>query len=183
MKTKQIAALLRDDITTIAVHFLRRREIDEDDGGGSVRARITPHRIIKPGPGNTLAYTFKALKEDAKQLVPDDIVVVDTRHGLSLAVVAAVHDEPQIDPDSDYDYRWYVGKVETARHQQILAHEQALEKKVLEAERAIKRKSMVEQFREALGGNLPQANFQALAAPAAPTAPARAFDDVEDPKQ
>lgn len=178
MMTKQIAALLRDDLTTVNVVFLREVR-DEEDLRLRPNKPTTPPIIRRREVKESEPYTFKVLKEDAQHIVEGDYCVVDTAAGLRVAKVVEVHNEPQIDPDSDIDYRWFVAKIDVLRHHAILDHERALEKQVLQAERTVKRKSMIEQFREALGGAALSTTFdssKALAAPA-PVPPATGFRD------
>lgn len=131
MKTKHMSALLRDDITTVAVNFMSdiaKREMAE----------------------GIASYTFKVLRSDAAAM-KDAVVVVETQNGMRLAQVSEVHDEPQIDPDFDGDYRWVVQVVDMGRYRKIIEHEREMDKVMLSTEREVKKRSVVQMYKETLG--------------------------------
>lgn len=103
MKAKHILSLIQNDMTTVAVSY-------------------KPH--------STKHYTFKALKSE--ELKAGDFVIVpcaadETRFGFHVCRIEAVHDEPQIDTDAVYTYKWLVGKIDTTRYAGILEVEERFE--------------------------------------------------------
>ncbi len=138
MKTKHLASMLREDYTTIKVVFddeVRRRE----------------------GAMGIKSYTYKVLKADAAQLKVNSLVVTppsaDGRRGNGVACVVEVHAEPLLDLDSDIDYRWIIGPLDTTRYDAIVAHDEEMQKTLVEVEKQLKRKSVIDQYKEAVAGN------------------------------
>jgi hypothetical protein len=171
MKLKHMAALMREDITTVAVTF------DLNDG----RA---------PGVG-ARQYTYKVLLEDVQgpnALKGGDLVVVprtaiDARkikagmaqdggcavqaeEGLSVARILEVHTVPQIDPDADYDYKWVVDRVRYDRYVKLVDNEAEMTRIITAAERDIRKNALIDQFKKTIGENpLLASKFAALAGP------------------
>ena len=69
------------------------------------------------------AWTYKAA--DALELSTDDLVVVQANTSFKVGRVSEVHAEPQIDTESDIDYKWVVDKVDLTLFNQIQANEEA----------------------------------------------------------
>lgn len=155
MKSKHMSALLREDITTVSVLF--QRDVANRQGVETVSR-----------------YTFKVLREDADKLKSDDLVVVETSKGMQVAQVCEVHADPQIDPDFDGDYKWVVQVVNMERYMCIVQHERELDTVMLNVEREVKRKSVVEMYRETLGKTAVGTRFAALLKGPALAAPAAA---------
>ena len=93
MNLTNVAALLRDDTTTVVVRHLNDTRVD-----GSAE------------------YTYKALKSLAATLKIGDQVLVKNTKGVSIAEVHVVHDEPQIDLESKgskaINFRWAFQRVD-----------------------------------------------------------------------
>ncbi len=121
-KLTNTAALVRDDITTLNAYFENRN-------------------------GYSAAYTFKTTLTLANIANPGDHVIVDTTHGIRAAIVSEIHDEPQIDPDASFIYRWAFDIVHTRFLDRELATESQLAKK-LERQR---RKNLQRQALRELG--------------------------------
>lgn len=179
MKMKHMAALMREDLTTVAVTF------DLNDG-----------RV--PGVG-TKAYTYKVLREDVEgpnALKGGDLVVVprtyvdarrikqglandggcevQSEEGLSVARILEVHDTPQLDPDADHDYKWIIDRVNYLRYTERLAKEAELTQLILSAEREAKRQSLLDTFKKVIHDNPAlSAKFKALTGPATTAKTAR----------
>lgn len=177
MKTKHISALIRDDITTIAVRFFGAAGPDEESltriGKTSIKTMRQGEVLREP------VYTFKCLKVDAQTLSENDMVVVDTRKGFAVGQLVQIHEQIEIDPDYEGDYRWFVCKIDLGRFNKIVEHEKELDKAVLASERAVKQKSIVDTFRQALGSGPLAERFAALSQGPAlpPPAPARSFEE------
>lgn len=174
MKQKHLSALLRDDITTVKVSYYN--SVANRDGLEAVGQ-----------------FTYKILKADALNLALDQMVVVPvaknqrsggTTENMEVAIVREIHDEPQIDPDFDGDYKWVACSVDVMRYNAILDHERLYNTTLLHAERAVKRDSLVERYKQAMASSPAlSATFEelrkgplALAAPAA--APSTSFKDA-----
>lgn len=114
MQSKQLVHLIQQGYTTVSVCF--------DHSGG-----------------NRDTYTYKTNLD----LEPDDIVVVPARGYFKTAQVIEVHEEPQIDLDSDIDYKWVVQKVDVKGWQELNAKEDALAKKIVNFEHKQRRTALL----------------------------------------
>ena len=94
MNLTNVAALLRDDTTTIKV-------VHNDD----------------TRTGAEKEYIYKILKTTANELKNGDHVIVKNSQGIRLAQVIEIHDEPQIDLESKgskaINFRWAFQRVDT----------------------------------------------------------------------
>jgi len=145
-KQKHIAALLRDDLTTVAVRY-----VNSD--------------IKNEGQGPSRAYTYKILKEDAKKLTVGDFVVVPVNNDykgntstvkveyMHVAVVIEIHDTPQIDVDFDGDYKWVMACFNLQHYNAVVSHDKQFADLIQTAEKEVKRASLLEQFQTTLSGN------------------------------
>jgi hypothetical protein len=169
MKQKHLAALLREDITTIRVLF--ERDVAERQGAEGIRG-----------------YIYKVLRTDAASLKEGALVITppsDKRPYHGIGVVQAIHEEPELDADFEGDYKFIVGVVDKTRYDAIVAHEAEMQKAIVAAEKTIKRKSIVDQYKDALGNTPLGLRFAELArgpklpAPAAAPTPGTSFDSKE----
>jgi hypothetical protein len=101
-------------------------------------------------------YTYMTVIED---LSPGDEVIVETGEAgtLKIATVAEVHEEPDLDPQARYQYRWILSVAgTTARSEQTRLH--ALENQVTtilkKAEKANRRKKLAEDLKAVFGDSL-----------------------------
>lgn len=145
-KQKHIAALLRDDLTTVAVRYVNSDIKNEGQGGSRV-------------------YTYKILLEDAKKLKVGDFVVVPVGSNykgntgtvsveyMHVAVVTEIHDTPQIDVDFDGDYKWVMSCFNLEHYNAVVAHDKQFSELIQTAEKEVKRASLLEQFQTTLKGN------------------------------
>lgn len=89
MNLENAASLVREDITTISVHFQR---------------------------GRGKSYIFKTLWSTAERLFIGDYVLVeclyDDQPQISVGIVDAIHHTPQIDTEADFTYSWAFQKVD-----------------------------------------------------------------------
>lgn len=119
MNMTTLAAMLREDLTTIVVRFVN---LDTSDF-------------------NERLYTYKCTRELAETLERGDIVVVaaknaDNPNGVQTAYVQYVHDEPQLDLENKRGYKWALCKVDVGE----LENRQAIDERVgkqLEQRRAL----------------------------------------------
>lgn len=58
------------------------------------------------------AYTFKA--DRSLELKIGDYALVHANNELKIVQICEVHDQPQLDPDASYQYKWLVDKVNLA---------------------------------------------------------------------
>lgn len=69
------------------------------------------------------AWTYKA--PNSLELTVGDLVVVQANTSFKVGKVAEVHAEPQIDTDSDIDYKWVIDKVDLTLFNKIQENEEA----------------------------------------------------------
>lgn len=93
-----IAALLRDDITTIQAVF--------EEGGTE--------------------YTFKTPLHVALGLSAGDLVAARVRQKIKVVTVVRVNDQPQIDPDVEWAYQWAFQPINTFELDQLREEDDAL---------------------------------------------------------
>lgn len=145
-KQKHIADLLRDDLTTVAVRY-----VNAD--------------IKKEGQGLSRPYVYKILKKDAEKLTVNDYVVVPVGQShasptgtvnveyMHVAVVAEIHDMPQIDVDFEGDYKWVMACFNLEHYNAVTEHDKQFTSLIQTAEKEVKRASLLEQFQTTLKGN------------------------------
>jgi hypothetical protein len=134
MQTRHLAALMREDITTVAVFF--------------------EQATLNRGPGEGIKrYHYLALREDAAKLKPDMKVLVPSVKGIGVAIVAEVHEEPQIDPDLPHDYQFIIQTIDTARFDAIVEHHAEMQRTLIAVETEVKRRSVLQMYEEAITGN------------------------------
>lgn len=94
-----VAALMRDDMTTLSAEFVR-------------------------GSGQT--YEFKVSRALADTVNPGDWVLCRAQQQVKTVHVTAVHREPQIDPDAEFIYQWAFQRVEIETLDELRAEDDAL---------------------------------------------------------
>jgi len=99
---KNVAALVRDDITTV---------------------RVTHDNTSK-------VYTYKITKELAKQLEAGDLVLVKNAHGVTTGTVEKIHSEPEIEIQGATITAWVFQKVDTAEVEQLEKDDRLIEKRI-----------------------------------------------------
>jgi len=99
---KNVAALVRDDITTV---------------------NVTHEHTSK-------VYTYKVTKELAKKLQVNDIVLVKNAHGITTGTIMKVHSEPEIEIQGVAISAWVFQKVDTAEVEQLEKDDRLIEKRI-----------------------------------------------------
>lgn len=123
MNLDNAVALIRDDVTTIAGQFLHQK------------------------CDNDRVYTFKAKRSLARSLNPGDHVLVISQRGLSILVVQAVHDQPQIDAHDAITYRWAFQRVDEQQLESLERQDRELRERL----KAKQRQHVRQQTLDALG--------------------------------
>jgi len=77
----------------------------------------------------------------------DQIIVESPTSGYTIVEVQGVHDEPHIDFDGQYSYKWAVCKVDDKQYKQIAEWELTFLKKLEQLERKQKRTELQENVR------------------------------------
>lgn len=80
---------------------------------------------MKPN-SDSQTWTYKA--PDQLQVLKGDKVVVQANNSFKVGTVMEVHDEPQINLDSNYDYKWIIDKVDFALFEAITKSEEEFTK-------------------------------------------------------
>lgn len=109
MNMTNLAASLRDDMTTITVRFVTN---------------------LSSGP-----YTYKCPRTLAQTLEEGDLLAVDANNEMNyecvgLAVVDKIHDEPQLDLEWKRPYKWVICKVYYAEARARQAKDEEVGKKL-----------------------------------------------------
>lgn len=138
MNLNTLASLVRDDITTCGVKL----------------------------EGSRTIYTFKVTKELASVLEADHQVVVETVHGFAVGTVVSIHPESQLDPESEFDYRWAISLVDTA----MLEANERVEEAIVEKLKIRRKASHKQQALAALGISDPSSLLDGLPTYHAPSA-------------
>lgn len=105
---------------------------------------------VRYAPSETKSYTFKTRD---KSINIDDFVV--TNPGLkegnfSVGQVVSIDEQPDFDPDSNLRYHWIVCKVDLKCYQALVEQDEQAYKLLIEAEKHVARKKMVDLYSEAL---------------------------------
>lgn len=118
---KTAAAIVDESTTTIEVALSNR------DG-------VVPER-----------YTFLCKQELALTLDEDDLVLVQASNGtgVKVAVVAAVHTEPNVELNSDINYKWAFQKVDTTKLDNLVAVHDKLHQMLKDRQRVTTRQSVM----------------------------------------
>lgn len=104
MNLNSLAHLIRDDVTTCSVVFNSNRGQQ---------------------------YTFKITKKLAEECEAGDILVVDTRGGLKIAILVEAHEESQLNPeDTDILYSWAFQRVDRTSLDILLHAEHHIEERL-----------------------------------------------------
>lgn len=130
---KQSLHLLQTGYTTVTACFL-----NSHSQYVPAWAHAKTIRTDKTTASDLLATMQKQLKHLAQGQKPytykmpnglcktGDMAVVETNTGLKTVYIIEVHDEPDIDPNADYDYRWIVSPVRHDIYFDVLIREQRL---------------------------------------------------------
>lgn len=163
MKQRQIINMLQDNYVTLLVQI----NPSQQPSMLSAPVNTAPNFLQAPvhlprnepapapaAPGAPVvnkAYTFKALKTDF--ICAGDYIIVLTTQGLRTGLVTLVHETPQIDFDSDVDYKWIVGKVDLTAHLQLIQREEEFKATLVEIERQKQREQFRKDFEENFEGS------------------------------
>ncbi len=134
MNLNTLAFLVRDDVTTCNVVF---------------------------ATGSQKEYIFKITRKLAAKCTVGDQLVVDTCNGLRVAELSEVHDEPQVDPEDDVDYRWAFQRVNLDLLEELVDQERLIEDRL----KARRKLSHRQQALAALGINNPEEFMRELTGP------------------
>lgn len=153
MKANHVISLLQENYTTCRVVFSERNTADTPQAAKPAsRVAAGQHAPWGESPwsGNEptsgqRAYAYKVLLTDAVQ-IGDSVVVPHHRDGLAVATVVAVDNAPQIDVESDIEYKWIVQKVDKTRYDQIVASEVQFHAQMEEARRSAVRQQLKQQY-------------------------------------
>jgi len=104
---------------------------------------------------NNRFYTFKT----NLNLKVEDLVIVEGSGCFKTVRVVVVHDEPQIDLDADFDYKWVVSKLDLTAYNEIVEGEKAALKLLTNMERDKVRKAAQEQLVELYGDKVPMLDY------------------------
>lgn len=152
MKANHVISLLQENYTTCRVVFSERNTADTPQAV-KPQSRVAAEQKT-PWVDNHFnmtdferqrAYAYKVLLTDAVQ-VGDSVVVPHHRDGLAVATVVAVDIAPQIDVESDIEYKWIVQKVDKTRYDQIVASEAQFHAQMEEARRTAVRQQLKQQY-------------------------------------
>jgi hypothetical protein len=109
---KNIAAFLRNDTKTVSVRFIK----DNFDKNNPAYANTTLLDSSSEFALSIKVYTY-ITDLDLKE---NDLVVVFAQGVPKVVVVASVHDELQIKPNEDVEYRWVVCKLDLQQYRHNL---------------------------------------------------------------
>lgn len=161
MKQKHLLSLLQSGMTTVEVAF----SVGPNTAGHSLPPAPMGHEYAQPMPdprgqkkgwgqpqrpewaGDIKTYTYKA---PAGQLKSGDHVVVERNDAFYIGLVVTVHDQPRIDTDADFDYKWIVQRVDREGYDANVEKERKFMQAVQEAEREHQRQQLVNKMMEHL---------------------------------
>lgn len=143
-----LVSLLQEGYTTVAVSFTSQPipELSTKRRGESQPAPWTQEPVQPQG----MLYTYKSQFSDLK--VGDLVIVPPTNEGKfpSVAIVAEVHAEPQLNFENGIEYKWLVGKVDTQGYADIMEKERKMMSVLRDSERARQRKELLDAYQLSL---------------------------------
>lgn len=195
MKQKHLFSLLDTSYTTVGVQFgeaaqkpqpVRRRFAPGDLSPDAIaeqkrqeRERLHPSAPQAPQWDTPSLFTYKVPRAWNVQ-EGDQLIVLAPRDGLKVVLVVRADDNPVIDVDAEFDYRWAVQKVDMTEFQELTLKEQKFGVQLQEIERVKQRESLMDSFRSSLPeGSAARLLFEQTTAslqgePVAPPAPPQA---------
>lgn len=106
---------------------------------------------LSANPINIRAYTFKTVLD----LEEGDLVVVPHSSGdMKIVRVVAVHAEPKIDLEADFDYAWTICKVDTSEYEKILEAESQAKTQLVKLEQQKLRAHALEGLQSLYGDDV-----------------------------
>lgn len=141
-----LVSLLQEGYTTIGVVFAVRQPqpIDiELESLSRGRDRVANHQA---GPQT---YTYKCHFEC---IVGDLVILPPSSEGKlpSIGTVVRVDDEPELNFESDIEYKWAVARVDFSQYDQVMSSEKKMVKVLREGEKQAARKRLLESYQLAL---------------------------------
>lgn len=146
---KHLLSLLQNDFTTISVAF-------EDDGFNYANSDGLSRERKHPAKKN---YTYKVALSDVPalrismcalvtraEMTVGSNAVAATIAGLKIVRVMEIHEEPMIDTDADFDYKWIVAPVVADDYLKRVTQEVEFKKLVRSAERETARQQAMDNF-------------------------------------
>lgn len=125
MRQNHILSLLQTDYATVLVSY----KLDSTQGDGAL-------------------YTFKT----RTFLMPGDLVVVpNIEQGFKIVRVVEYQEEPVIDLDAPYDYRWIVQRINIESYIAVVANEKEAIRKLCRVEAVTQRNKAIENLKVLLG--------------------------------
>lgn len=131
MRQNHVISLLQSGYTTIQCVY-------------DLSADAKPSGVLR-------AYTFKTTLE----LKEDDLVVVPhSTGGMKVVKVVAVHAEPKIDLNANFDYAWTICKVDTSEYERIQKAEALASEELNKAEQKKLRAQALEGLQALYGEDI-----------------------------
>ena len=154
-----------------AWHFANKIHSDKTTAADLLQLMRKHLSDLASNTGNS--YTYKMPKGLCKV---GDMAVVETNTGLKTVYIKEVHDEPDIDPNADFDYRWIVCPVRHDIYLDVLVREQRLKL----ALRDVEKQRQSELVRQQVLGQLPEDKRNAFEQAIAATADMSAIEYKSD---
>jgi hypothetical protein len=146
MNQRHLLSLLQEGYVTIAVRFMNNH--------GNDKAVILPAagselKVKAPVKTNEKTYTYKA--KLGQVVVGDYVTVMAPGNVLKVCEVLEVHDEPELNLNAEYSYKWIVSLIDLQPYADTLQKERDFSKKVLRVERVHQRNIFIAKFKESFG--------------------------------
>lgn len=149
-----LAALLQEGYTTIAVTYgsnlgpAEKAEIRQMVSDGAPAWQIKEYRDrCTSGRATQKPYTFKAHFEC---MIGDQILVHGSDGKIVIAECVEVHAEPQLNFESDIEYKWAIGRVDTSAYDAVVKREAEMINGLRHMERARQRQELLQQLEATL---------------------------------
>ncbi len=144
LKPKHLLSLLQSGFTTIQVQF------PPDLVQGAAPAGIERHDrnsgiTTRHAVPDAKQYTYKI---EGSCEVGDTVIVDSPYSGLTCVKVVNVDDEPRIDLNAEFTYKWVVQRVDTSAYRERLDKEEAFLKQIEGVQRTAMRDQLLRQHAE-----------------------------------
>lgn len=154
-----IVSMIQQNYTTIKVSFdnMQRLPVKEAQtfeasatGLPEIFEQKTANR--QQSPGQLRTYTYKCPHTVANRLEPGMLVIVpESNHkGVQIATVQKIDAEPDINYDSDIQYKWIIGAVDTTDYDRIIRQENQMVQLLRESEKAKARQALLDAYKLSL---------------------------------
>lgn len=141
---KNIVAFIRDDVRTVDVRFICDNFAQKSNEFKNSTPTLLSEETSMLLPNLDLTIKTYTYLTDLTDLNPGDFAVVLAQGVPKVVYISAVHDEVEIEPNSDVEYKWIVSKVDLAHFEKLSQQNLAIKETLTKAHRSHVKKSFAQ---------------------------------------